>query len=79
MEIVCVTELNDAVTPGGNPVAVPIPLAFVVLCVIEEGSEELMQSVGELDGKPTVFGSFTTKAPETAPVTEEEQSPETTT
>ena len=43
---------HDAVTPVGNPVAVPIPVATVVLCVIA-GNAVLIHKVGVLDATPT--------------------------
>ena len=46
------------VTPAGKPVAIPIPVAPVVACVIF-GIAELMHIVGEDDAAPTVFAAVT--------------------
>jgi hypothetical protein len=48
---VIVFEANEALTPDGSPVAVPIPVAPVVLCVIAV-NVVLLQTVGVLDGAP---------------------------
>ena len=43
-----------ALTPAGNPVAVPIPVAPVVACVIFVNAV-LIHSVGVLDAAPAVL------------------------
>ena len=45
---------HDAIIPGGNPVATPIPVAPVVLCVIVV-SAVLTHKVGVELGALTVF------------------------
>lgn len=49
--IVMVPEAQEAVTPAGSPVAVPIPVAPVVVCVILVKAV-LRQTVGVLDAAP---------------------------
>ena len=61
-EIVITSEAQAALTPAGNPVAVPIPVATVVACVILVNAV-LIHSVGMLDAAPavasnTVAGAF---------------------
>ena len=56
MVIVFVAQF--AVTPPGNPVAVPIPVAPVVLCVIGVNAV-LIHSVGVDDADPTVISAVT--------------------
>ena len=51
--MVIVLEAHAAVTPVGNPVAVPIPVALVVVCVIAVKAL-LLQSVGDEDALLTV-------------------------
>ena len=46
-----------AVTPAGNPVADPIPVAPVVLCVILVISV-LTQSIGDEDAAPAVMSGL---------------------
>jgi hypothetical protein len=49
---------HDAVTPAGKPVALPIPVAPVVLIVI--GVRGMLgQSVGLEEGAPYVLSGFT--------------------
>ena len=60
--MVITSEDQAALTPAGNPVAVPIPLALVVACVILVNAV-LIHSVGVLDAAPaavanTVAGAF---------------------
>jgi hypothetical protein len=43
--IVTVLPAHDAVTPAGNPVAVPMPVAPVVVCVIVGLNAVLIHSV----------------------------------
>ena len=52
--MVIVFDAHAAVTPAGNPVAVPIPVAPVVVCVIFVNAV-LIQSVGVLDAIPDPF------------------------
>ena len=51
--MVIVLEAKLAITPAGNPVVTPIPVAPVVVWVIF-GSTALMHSVGEDDAVETV-------------------------
>ena len=53
---------HDADTPVGRPIAVPIPVAPIVLWVIFV-SAELIQSVGVEDAKVTVLAGVTTIEP----------------
>ena len=50
--IVIVLLVQDAVTPDGNPVAVPIPVAPVVVCVIFV-NEVFIHNVGVDEAAPT--------------------------
>ncbi len=59
--MVIVFDAQDAVTPAGRPVAVPIPVAPVVVWVIAVKAV-LMHSVGVEEAEPTVF-SFTMIVP----------------
>ena len=59
--MVIVFAAQDAVTPAGRPVAVPIPVAPVVVWVIAVKAV-LMHSVGVEEAEPTVF-SFTVIVP----------------
>ena len=61
-EMVMVLLAHAALTPVGKPVAVPIPVATVVVCVILV-SEVLMQSVGVDEAGPTVLLGVTTMVP----------------
>lgn len=54
-EIVIVLPTNEAETPVGNPVAVPIPVAPEVVWVIFEERAALIQTVGVDEGGVTVF------------------------
>ena len=56
--IVITLAAHAAVTPAGNPVAVPIPVAPVVVCVIAARAV-LMQSVGVDDAELTVLFGVT--------------------
>ena len=49
-------------TPAGNPAAVPIPVAPVVVWVIAVNGE-LMHNVGVEEGAPTVLVGFTVIVP----------------
>ncbi len=51
-----------AVTPAGRPVAVPIPVAPVVVCVIAV-SGVLIQRVGVADAADTVLSGVTVMVP----------------
>ena len=57
-EIVMVLEAQVAVTPAGKPVAVPIPVAPDVACVILVNAV-LIQSVGVLEAAPAVLLGLT--------------------
>ena len=60
--MVMVFVAHKAVTPGGSPIAAPMPVAPVILCV-NDGSNELKQHVGEgLAAEPVLFG-FTVMIP----------------
>jgi hypothetical protein len=61
--IVKVLPNQDAVTPAGRPVAAPIPVAPVVVKVMEGESAVLIQSVGLLEAAETVFKGFTVIVP----------------
>ena len=60
--IVIVLLAQAAVTPVGKPVAVPIPVAPVVVCVIAV-SAVLIHNVGVLDGALTVLAGVTVIVP----------------
>ena len=60
--MVIVLEAHAAVTPAGNPVAVPIPVARVVAIVMLV-SAVLIQRVGVLDGAPAVLFGVTVIVP----------------
>ena len=53
-EIVMVLAAQEAVTPAGSPVAVPIPVAPVVMWVIEVRAV-LMHRVGAEEAAEAVF------------------------
>ena len=57
-----VFDAHAAVTPDGRPVAVPIPVAPVVVCVMFV-SPVLMQRVGVEDAVPAVFAAVTVIVP----------------
>ena len=61
-EIVITSEAQAALTPAGNPVAVPIPVATVVACVIFVNAV-LMHKVGVLDAAPAVLSGVTVIVP----------------
>ncbi len=61
-EIVIVLAAQEADTPAGRPVAVPIPLAPVVVCVIAVRAV-LMHSVGVEEADPTVLSGVTVMVP----------------
>ena len=60
--MVMVLPANEAVTPAGNPIAVPMPVAPVVVCVMLV-SGVLMQSVGEAEAAVTVLSGVTVIVP----------------
>jgi hypothetical protein len=60
--IVIVLLNHEALTPAGNPVAVPMPVAPVVACVIDVNAV-LIQSVGVEDPTPAVFAAVTVIVP----------------
>jgi hypothetical protein len=62
-EIVMVLDVQEGVTPAGRPVAVPMPAAPVVVCVIAE-REVLMQRLGVEEAAPTVLSGVTVMVPE---------------
>ena len=57
-----VFDAQDAVTPAGRPVGVPIPVAPVVVCVIAV-SGVLMHKVGVEEAAPTVLSDVTVSVP----------------
>ena len=61
-EIVILLDAQEAVTPAGRPVTVPIPLAPVVVCVIAVRAV-LMQRVGVEEAAPTVLSGVTVMVP----------------
>ena len=60
--MVIVFEAQAAVTPVGRPVAAPIPVASVVVCVMLVNAV-LIQSVGVEDGPLTVLFGVTVIVP----------------
>ncbi len=61
-EIVMVLLEKLAVIPAGSPVAAPMPMAPVVVCVIAVMAV-LMHSVGEEEAAPTVLVGVTVMVP----------------
>ncbi len=57
-----VLEAHDAVTPVGKPDAAPIPVAPVVVCVIEDNNV-LIHNVGEDEAALTVIFGVTIIVP----------------
>ena len=55
-------DAHVAKTPAGSPIAVPIPVAPVVVWVIFVNAV-LMQSVGVDEAAPTVLSGFTVMVP----------------
>ncbi len=53
-----VSELNIALTPVGNPVATPMPVAPVVICVMVP-KDVLIHKVGVDDAALVVFAEIT--------------------
>ena len=60
--IVITSEAQAALTPAGNPVAVPMPVAPVVACVIFVNAV-LIHKVGVLDAAPAVLAGVTVIVP----------------
>ena len=60
--MVITSEAQAAETPAGNPVAVPIPVAPVVACVIFVNAV-LIHKVGVLDAAPAVLSGVTVMVP----------------
>ena len=60
--IVIVFDAQDAVTPAGRPVATPMPVAMVVVCVIAV-SAVFIHSVGAEEAAETVLASTTVIVP----------------
>ena len=60
--MVIVLLAHAAVTPVGNPVAAPIPVFPVVVCVIAVKAVPL-HSVGELEAAPAVLAGVTVIVP----------------
>ena len=60
--IVIVSALNEAVTPLGNPLGVPMPVAPVVVCLMF-GIAVLIQTVGVVDAVVAVFVCITVIVP----------------
>ncbi len=61
--MVMVLPAKEAVTPAGKPVAAPMPVAPVVVCVFDAGSAVLIQTVGEEEAAPTVLAGVTVMVP----------------
>ena len=61
-EMVIVLLAQAALTPAGNPVAVPMPVAPVVACVIFV-SAVLIHKEGALDAAPAVLAGVTVIVP----------------
>ena len=57
-----VLDAHDAVIPAGNPIAVPIPVALVVVCVILL-NEALIHKLGVLDAALAVIAGVTVMVP----------------
>jgi hypothetical protein len=60
--MVIVFDAQDAVTPAGRPVAVPIPIAPVVTCVMGV-SAVFRHTVGSSEAAPTVLFALTVIVP----------------
>ena len=61
-EIVIVLLAQAALTPAGSPVAVPMPVAPVVVCVMAVRAV-LIHKVGVLDAAPAVLAGVTVIVP----------------
>ena len=57
-----VFDAQEAVTPAGRPVAVPIPVAPVVVCVMAVKAV-LMHSVGVVEAEEAVLDGVTVMVP----------------
>ncbi len=60
--MVTIFEAHAAVTPAGRPVAMPMPAAPVVVCVIAVKGV-LIHSVGVEDAAPAVLSGVTVMVP----------------
>ena len=60
--MVIVLEAQEAVTPAGSPVAVPMPVAPVVVCVVLVKAV-FMQRVGFEEAAMAVFAAVTVMVP----------------
>ena len=60
--MVMVFVVHKAVTPGGSPIGVPMPVAPVILYV-NDGNNELTQHVGEGSAAEPVLFGFTVMVP----------------
>ena len=60
--IVIVLDAQAAVTPAGRPVAAPMPVAMVVVCVIAVRAV-FIHSVGAEEAAETVLASTTVMVP----------------
>ena len=56
-----VSAAHAAVTPAGRPIGVPMPVAPVVVCVIDAVRAVLMQSVGVDEAAPAAGMTCITK------------------
>ena len=72
--MVIVLLAQAALTPAGNPVAVPMPVALVVACVIFV-SAVLIHKVGVLDAAPAVLAGVGATVIVPVALTEEPQPP----
>ncbi len=61
--IVIVLFAKVALTPAGKPVAEPIPVAPVVVCVIEVVNAVLIHNVGLLEAAVAVLAAGTVMVP----------------
>ena len=57
-----ILEAQVAITPAGRPIAVPIPVAPIVVCVIAV-KDELIHTVGVEDGALTILSGRTMITP----------------
>jgi hypothetical protein len=58
-----VLDAQDAVIPAGKFVAVPMPVAPVVVCVMANAKAVLTHKVGLAEAAPTVLFAFTVIVP----------------
>lgn len=63
MVMILVIVEKEAFTPGGSPVGLPIPVAPVVVCVMDAGSTLLIHTVGVEEAAETVLFGFTVIEP----------------